>query len=328
MRQTSAGESHPQPHLDRTLHHASMDDTLPRLAREIDARRGPSGAMQSLLDTVPCDICGSTSSTLVFRKRETRSWWLQKCADDPRLDRDHEFAIVRCADCRHVFVNPRLKPAVNDDIYARYWRSHEPAKLGLSAYGDYVCRQLSALGGAGRLLDFGCGWGSVLNAARAAGWTATGIEVDERKVAFCNERGLDAVYGDLLDRPFAEGSFDAAIAEQVFEHLYAPVAYMKELHRVLAPGGLLYVAVPNFGGVAAKLRRADWEYVHPASHVRYFDRNSLADLAQRCGFEVLQPTYVSRRAGTLANAAYAVKTFSERNLRYYPSGLALYLRKR
>jgi SAM-dependent methyltransferase len=305
-----------------------MDDTLPRLAREIDGGRRFHGAMESLLDTVPCDICGSMRSTLVFHKRETRSWWLAKCADDPRLDRDYEFAVVRCADCRHVFVNPRLKPSINDDIYARYWRSHEPAKVGNSHYAGYVCRQLSALGGAGRLLDFGCGWGSVLNAANEAGWLATGIEVDERKVAFCNEQGLTAVHGDLLAQPFAAGTFDAAIAEQVFEHLYSPVEYMRELHRVLKPGGLLYVAVPNFGGVAAKLRRAEWEYVHPASHVRYFDRRSLADLAERCSFDVLQPTYVSRRAGTLANACYSVKTFIERNLRYYPCGLALYLRKR
>ena len=305
-----------------------MDDTLPRLAREIDAGRRQSGAMDSLLDTVPCDICGSTRSSLVFRKRETRSWWIAKCADDPRLDRDHEFAVVRCDDCRHVFVNPRLKPAINDDIYARYWRSREPKTLGKSDYGGYVCRQLTALGGAGRLLDFGCGWGSVLNAAGLAGWLATGLEVDERKVAFCKEHGLSAVYGDLLTRPFAPATFDAVIAEQVFEHLYNPVAYMKELHRVLKPGGLLYVAVPNFGGVAAKLRGPEWEYVHPASHVRYFDRASLADTAQRCAFEVVRPTYVSRRAGALKNAAYTVKTFSERNLRYYPSGLALYLRKR
>jgi SAM-dependent methyltransferase len=277
---------------------------------------------------VPCDICGSTRSTLLFTKRETRSWWLAKCADDPRLEPDHEFAVVRCVDCRHVFVNPRLKPAINDDIYARYWRSKEPAKLGKSHYAEYVCRQLTALGASGRLLDFGCGWGSVSNAARHAGWNVTGIEVDRRKVAFCKQHGLDALYGDLLAQPFAAETFDAAIAEQVFEHLYAPVAYLKALHRVLKPGGLLYIAVPNFGGVTARLKGAAWQYVHPAAHVRYFDRGSLADMANRCSFDVVPPAYVSRRAGLLANVAYAVKTFSERELRYYPAGLALYLRKR
>lgn len=294
---------------------------------EIETGRRSRSAMQPLLDTVPCDICGSSKSERLFTKRETRTWWIAKCADDDRLDREHEFAVVRCDGCRHVYVNPRLQRAINDDIYARYWRSLEPPKVKRSEYGAYVCRQLEALCGRGELLDFGCGWGAVLNEATQAGWRATGLEVDERKVAFCREQGLTAVFGDLLEHPFAPATFDAAIAEQVFEHLYSPVEYMRELNRVLKPGGVLYVAVPNFGGVAAKLKGPRWDLVHPVSHVRYFDRSSLADLGRRCGFEVQEPTYVPRGKGALANAVYAAKTFVERNLHYYPLGLALYLRK-
>ena len=113
-----------------------MDQTLSRpLAQELEQKGGhPRAAMQSLLDTVPCDICGSTSSRVLFRKRENRSWWLAKCGDDARLDRDYEFAVVRCGECRHVYVNPRLKRAINDDIYARYWRSVEPPQVRTSAY--------------------------------------------------------------------------------------------------------------------------------------------------------------------------------------------------
>lgn len=305
-----------------------MDETLPRpMAHQTETRLRPRSAMESLLDTVPCDICGSTRSSLLFRKRETRSWWIAKCADDARLDRNHEFSVVRCSGCYHVYVNPRLARAINDDVYARYWRSLEPPKVRTSEYGGYVCRQLAALRPPGRLLDFGCGWGAVLNEAGRGGWDATGIEVDERKVAFCREQGQNAVYGDLLDRPFGAATFDAAIAEQVFEHLYTPLAYLKELHRVLKPGGVLYVAVPNFGGIAAKAKRARWDLVHPVSHVRYFDRASLADMSERCGFAVLKPAYVPRGASALARAAHGAKTFIERNLRYYPLGLALYLRK-
>ena len=306
-----------------------MDHTVSRqLAPKIEKAAQPREAMESLLETVACDICGSTRSRLLFRKRETRSWWVAKCADDARLDRDHEFSFVRCSGCRHVYVNPRLAPAINDDIYARFWRSHEPPNVAPNPYGAYVCRQLATLRPRGDLLDFGSGWGSVLNEAARAGWRATGIEVDERKIAFCREQGLNAVYGDLLAQPFAPATFDAAIAEQVFEHLYSPVRYLQELNRVLRPGGVLYVAVPNFGSIAAKLRGKHWEYVHPASHVRYFDRRSLSDLARRCGFEPLKPNYVPRGTSALARASYAAKIFVERKLRHYPlGGLALYLRK-
>jgi SAM-dependent methyltransferase len=307
-----------------------MEETLSRaLARETERDpRASAGAMSSLLETVPCDICGSTQSQQLFSKRETRTWWIAKCTDDARLDRDHAFAIVRCSDCGHVYVNPRMQRAISDDIYARYWRNLEPPKVRSSDYARYVCRQLAALHPRGELLDFGCGWGSVLAAAGLEGWRATGVEVDERKVAFCREQGLTAIYGDLLDQPFPAETFDAAIAEQVFEHLYTPVAYMKEVQRVLKPGGVFYVAVPNFGGIAAKLKGAHWDLVHPVSHVRYFDRRSLADMARRCGFEVLRPDYVARGKSALGNVGHAAKTFLERTLSYYPLGLALYLRKR
>ena len=72
-----------------------MEETLPRpIARgTVGDRQSDAGVMGSLLDTVPCDICGGTRSTLEFRKRETRPWWIAKCADDPRLDRDYAFTV-------------------------------------------------------------------------------------------------------------------------------------------------------------------------------------------------------------------------------------------
>jgi SAM-dependent methyltransferase len=226
-------------------------------------------------------------------------------------------------------VNPRLSQALNSDIYARYWRSREPKKVAPNEYARYVCRQLASMRPLGELLDFGCGWGSILREASRVGWRAVGVEVDERKVQFCREQGMEAVYADLLERPFAANTFDAAIAEQVFEHLYSPVEYMAELHRILRPGGVLYVGVPNLGSIAARVQRTSWDLIHPVSHVRYFDRSSLATLLEKCGFEVAPPSYERRFEGaSLKNLAFMAKTFVERNARYYPLGLALYARKR
>ena len=288
----------------------------------------PRAEMAAVLERVPCELCGSKAFRTLFTVRETRSWWVAKCNDDPRLDRDFEFPVVECVECRHVFVSPRLDADVNAEIYARYWREAGPKAVGASEYADYVCRQLAALGHKGKLLDFGCGWGTQLMAAARNGWQPVGLEVDARKVEFCREHGLEAVVGDLRDRPFAETSFDAAIAEQVFEHLYSPVEYMNELNRVLKPGGVLYVAVPNLGSIEAKLKGRRWDMVHPASHVRYFDRAGLASLLSRCGFEVVPPAYLRRfERAPLRNALHSVKTFMERSLGIYPLGLGLFGRK-
>lgn len=296
-----------------------------------DDRASGTAMISTLLERVPCELCGEARSRTLFTAKETRSWWVAKCNDDPRLDRDYEFPIVECVQCRHVFVNPRMNADVNSEIYARYWRDAGPEASAGSAgseYADHICRQLSAVGRVGSLLDFGCGWGTQLMAAARGGWRAQGLEVDARKVDFCREHGLDAVLGDLRDRPFPDGSFDAAVAEQVFEHLYSPVEYMRALHRVLKPGGVLYVAVPNLGSLEARLTRQRWNMVHPVSHVRYFDRGGLAGLMSRCGFEVLPPSYRRRFDGApIKNGLHAVKTFMERSLRWYPLGLALMGRK-
>lgn len=298
------------------------------LGDDAEQRESHREAMASLLEHVPCELCGGSELSTRFAVKETRSWWIAKCRDDPRLDPNFKFPVVECVRCGHVFVSPRLRADVNAELYARYWRETGPKARRADEYADYVCRQLAALGGKGTLLDFGCGWGTQLAAAVRNGWQAVGLEVDPRKIEYCREHGLHAVLGDLRERPFPEASFDAAVAEQVFEHLYSPVEYMQELHRVLKPGGLLYVAVPNLGGFEARLKGRRWDMVHPASHVRYFDRAGLAALMSRCGFDVLRPAYARRfERAPVRNAAHAVKTFIERNVGYYPLGLALVGRK-
>src|SRR5688572_15782254 len=176
-----------------------------------------SASAEDVLEHADCDLCGCASYRVLFAKKDTTSYWRAKCAEDRRLDVNMEFPLVRCTGCGHVFVRPRLKQAINADIYARLWRSHEPAKISYNSFATYLCRQLAALGGLGRLLDFGCGWGSHVAAAAAVGWDAVGIEVDRAKVEFVRRNGLEAVEGDMLDGLFEPASFDAVIAQQVFE---------------------------------------------------------------------------------------------------------------
>ncbi len=116
-----------------------------------------------------CDLCGCTRHSLLLRKKDTTSYWRAKCAEDG-LDPDTEFPVVQCDDCGHVFISPRLKLPIVADIYARFWKKYQPTELKSDAFALYLCRQLHALSGGGKLLDFGCGWGSYLAAARDVGF--------------------------------------------------------------------------------------------------------------------------------------------------------------
>jgi SAM-dependent methyltransferase len=275
-----------------------------------------------------CDLCGSARQTVLLRQQDTTSYWRAKCAEDG-IDPKTAFPIVRCGDCGHVYVSPRLRQDIVADIYARFWKKYQPAELKADSFALYLCRQLRALTGGGRLLDFGCGWGNYLAAAREVGFDAVGIEVDRAKVNFALQHGLNAVQADLLDRTLPEGSFDAAIAQQVFEHLYDPVPHLEELRRILKPGGVLFLSVPNYGGLAAKLKGARWDMLSPVGHVRYFTRRTLAKFLVDHGFALERKRYLRRfEHGFLNNLVYRGIVFLENELDFYPHSLALYARKR
>ena len=98
------------------------------------------------------------------------------------------------------------------------------------------------------ILDAGCGTGAILqrlgNPAKNVG-----VDLAPEAIAFCRQRGLDNVrQGDICALPFADDSFDAVISSSVLYHEWVGdvAAAVREMRRVLRPGGLLVINVPAF----------------------------------------------------------------------------------
>jgi SAM-dependent methyltransferase len=107
-----------------------------------------------------------------------------------------------------------------------------------------------ALHGPGtRLLDCGCGAGTyVKSLRRELGIDAFGIEYLAKKVAIAKsdpELSPFICQGDLQQIPFASCSFDAALLNEVLEHVPDEMRVLNEIHRILKPGGTLFVFSPN-----------------------------------------------------------------------------------
>lgn len=108
-----------------------------------------------------------------------------------------------------------------------------------------------------RLLDFGCGPGSItlgLAAAVAPG-EVVGIDIEpsviEQARAVAAERSITNVHfevGSVYALPFPDASFDAAFSRSVLEHLARPLEALREVRRVLTPGGVLGVRDCDWGG--------------------------------------------------------------------------------
>jgi len=90
------------------------------------------------------------------------------------------------------------------------------------------------------VLDIGTGSGHIAAALSCHARVVASDVIDQRTVA----RDLPFVAADVA-LPFPAASFDVVISNHVIEHCAAPARHLKEIHRVLRPGGVLYLATPN-----------------------------------------------------------------------------------
>ncbi len=96
----------------------------------------------------------------------------------------------------------------------------------------------------GTALDAGCGRGELLQALRACGLDAKGVDISASVVRQIRRQGLNAEVLDL-EMSAIEGSFDAVLCLEVLEHLREPAAVLRKLADAASPGGHIIVSVPN-----------------------------------------------------------------------------------
>jgi len=99
-----------------------------------------------------------------------------------------------------------------------------------------------------RVLDIGTGAGSNLRMLRDLGYrNVVGLDASDSAIDFCAIKGFDTVHkGDICNMPFGDGSMDLILATDVIEHVDADARAVREIERVLAPGGTALLTVPAF----------------------------------------------------------------------------------
>jgi 2-polyprenyl-3-methyl-5-hydroxy-6-metoxy-1,4-benzoquinol methylase len=158
-----------------------------------------------------------------------------------------------------------------------------------------------------RILDVGCAGGLLAEHLRAQGHWVTGVDYFE--VPGVRERTDEFVRADLEHGiPAAAGDgFDVVIAGDVIEHLSRPKRMLREMRRVLGPGGQLVLSVPNFGHwyprlrVAAGLFGYDRRGILDDTHLRFFTRATLRRMVRDCGFDVIEEQATGLPLGAMSN---------------------------
>jgi SAM-dependent methyltransferase len=207
-----------------------------------------------------------------------------------RLYAQNGYQVFRCDGCGFQLVAPT--PTVEE--LARYY--DQSYAVPLERYASYSARHQERIADLerwrperGRLLEVGASYGHSLAIARDRGWQVAGVELSPTAARYARERfGLDIHGCDLLDAPFEERSFDAAILWHVLEHTHDPQAQLRRLYSLLRPGGVLGLRVPNIASFGARLAGRSWPWMCPPAHLWYFSPATLPRLLAKCGFAVLQ----------------------------------------
>ncbi len=262
-----------------------------------------------------CPLCLATSTA----RPEPDKTWVCGFRGPPEL--------VRCLDCSLIYLRADSADAVEtrSEDYVRAKIVESCGHLG--EQDELFLRRLAwakrRVQGR-RVLDIGCGNGAFLIAARDAGWQPSGLDNSETARELLARAGIDVCVADsvafLRQRP---ASFDFIHMNHSLEHIPNAAETVVAARAALAPGGLLYVEVPNeFDNLVYRLlellgrkraRGSLFGRSQPSSeaspHLYFFNKKSLLRLAARAGFARFE-VHARRREPFELNAAEAAAGFS------------------
>ncbi len=215
--------------------------------------------------------------------------------------------LLRCTDCEFTLLNPQPSNSELAAIYSKNYFLGSGDETKESAFAQLKLRtadsyldQLESYGGLkkGRLLEIGSGSGALLVAAARRGYDVTGVEYSEHACTTTRARlaaeGLsgEVVCGEIDAIAHRVGEFDACVLADLIEHVRDPRQFVQIVHRILRPGGIIFIATPSLDSWSAKAMSTRWMEFKP-EHLSYFTRKTLEGLLFSEGFRTLawQPGY-------------------------------------
>jgi len=153
------------------------------------------------------------------------------------------------------------------------------------------------------ILDIGCGDGRLtrLVAGNDSSFIV-GIDFSEQLAEQAKKRGIDMQVAAANSLCFRDLAFERVLAISLIEHLLGPEDFLREVRRVLKPGGKLAVVTPNLLHILnrtyfflGKMPLKD-EALADRGHLRFFSYGSLEDLMRRCGYECVMHPFPSDNA--------------------------------
>ncbi len=138
----------------------------------------------------------------------------------------------------------------------------------------------------GTIMDIGSGTGYFASSMKKAGWNVTGVETNEKAREFSSSHfGIQALSpGQTIN--LDQGSFDCITLWHVLEHFHDPFAYSAEIIRLLKPGGICVIALPNSSSFDANYYGSYWAAWDVPRHLWHFNPDSFRKFSEKAGFKL------------------------------------------
>jgi SAM-dependent methyltransferase len=236
----------------------------------------------------PCLLCGAPTRLVLDHVTDTR------------FGSPGEWRILHCDACSLEQTDPRPSAAELKVLYETYYNYGGEAGTSYTGWRDRIILSplyqlflkldgdvaFNAETGSGRLLELGCNEGRNLVLYRRNGFKPEGTEVNARAAEVARSRGF-MVYESDLESLKPSLPFDRVVLANVLEHALDPRVMLAHAKRILAPGGEVWISLPNRRSWLRAMFGRKWINWHVPFHITHFDRDRLTQLLRESGFTVV-----------------------------------------
>lgn len=294
---------------------------LSRAGWQVISERIP--IVENVFVNINCPVCDRNkfrtiwqSTPRQFLSSFKKSYYNLDCLS---IGMDTRFYIKKRLNCSFVFVNPRFHNNLYDVVYneakvkqnrERKWTRQEcDLKYLYNTHNKWcnariLMRSLSYLYKRFekpknenqkriRLLDYGCGYGHLLDLCKVFEIEAVGVDIDLYRIQFCKDKGLNVCKPEELN---SENKFDVVVSSSVVEHINDLHKYFRYISDRLETNGYLHLTGLNPAIIKKEKSRGVYRLVMPLEHVNFFTAGSLDILAEKHGLKrikvsnLFQPT--------------------------------------
>ena len=229
---------------------------------------------KSIIQTEPvaCDLCGGNATRQLYKIPDLRF----------RVT-DQEFHIVSCQICGHRYLNPR--PTAGELIKCYPEEYYNLRGRDIPKQRDRYIRQAKYFkdSAPGRFLDIGCAQGAFCTIMMDLGWDCYGMDFSEQPTTAL-PKGLKFESGSLEKIAYPDNYFDGISAWGVFEHLLTPKTYFREAARILKPGGIFVIMVPNANSLWSRFSYKE----DIPRHIQFFSKRIIQKYAEISNLEIVK----------------------------------------